>query len=240
MTEHTPQKTLVIIPALNEESSIAQVVSNIRQQFPTFDVVVINDGSDDATGQRAADAGAIVLHMPYNVGIGAAVQTGFIFADRQGYDVAVRSDGDGQHEPDSIQHLLEVLSTGEADMVIGSRYLEDRGYITSTPRRMGIIVLAWLISQITGLRITDPTSGFSAFNRRTIHLCAHLYPHDYPEPEAIVILHRAGLRIRETPVTMKARIGGKSSITPLRSLYYMVKVILAILIGLLRPAPVLE
>jgi hypothetical protein len=105
---------------------------------------------------------------------------------------------------------------------------------------MGIIVLAWLISRITGLRITDPTSGFSAFNRRTIHLCARLYPHDYPEPEAIVILHRAGLQIREIPVTMKARVAGKSSITPLRSLYYMIKVILAILIGLLRRAPILE
>lgn len=233
-------KTLVIIPALNEADVIGQVVSRVRQHLPWSDVAVINDGSSDSTAQNAAQAGALVLHMPYNVGIGAAVQTGFMFAARQGYEVVMRSDGDGQHDPADLQRLFDALVQGGADVVIGSRYIEDRGYVTSAPRRMGIILLARLISLIVRQSITDPTSGFSAYNQRTIDLCARLYPHDYPEPEAIVILHRAGLRICEIPVTMRAREVGKSSITPTRSLYYMVKVILAILIGLLRPAPVIK
>jgi hypothetical protein len=233
-------RTLVIIPALNEEASIARVISRIRQCVPWADVCVINDGSSDATGAIAESAGAIVLHMPYNVGIGASVQTGFIFADLQGYEIVVRNDGDGQHAPTEIAAMLDALTHAEADMVIGSRYLEDRGYVGSPARRLGSLILARLISRITGLRVTDPTSGFVACNRRAIHLCARIYPHDYPEPESIVLLHRAGLTLREIPVTMKPRMGGQSSITLLRSGYYMIKVILAILIGLLRPAPALD
>jgi glycosyltransferase involved in cell wall biosynthesis len=235
MAESQFPKTLVVIPALNEAESIARVVGQVRQHAPWADICVINDGSHDATGRIAEECGAIVLHLPYNVGIGAAVQTGFIYAARHGYEVVVRNDGDGQHESEDIRRI--VCELPGLDMVIGSRYLEDRGYITSLPRRIGIVILARLISLIVGQRITDPTSGFSAFNRRAIALCARLYPHDYPEPEAIVMLHRAGLRIREIPVTMLPRRNGQSSITPLRSLYYMVKVILAILVGLLRPAP---
>ncbi len=233
-------RTLVIIPALNEEASIARVVGLVRQHAPWTDVCVINDGSADATGQMAEDAGAIVLHLPYNVGIGAAVQTGFMYAEQQGYQVVVRNDGDGQHEPGDIQRIVCALQEEGLDVVIGSRYLEDRGYVTSLPRRTGIIILAKLISLIVRQRVTDPTSGFCAFNRRTIRLCAQLYPHDYPEPESVVMLHRAGLKMREIPVTMLPRQGGVSSITPVRSFYYMVKVILAILVGLLRRAPVLE
>lgn len=233
-------RTLVIIPALNEEASIAQVISRIRQCVPWADVCVINDGSSDATGAIAEAAGAIVLHMPYNVGIGASVQTGFIFADLNNYEIVVRNDGDGQHAPTEIIAMLASLTHAEADMVIGSRYLEDRGYVGSPARRLGSLILARLISRITGLRVTDPTSGFFACNRRAIHLCARIYPHDYPEPESIVLLHRAGLKLREIPVTMKPRMGGRSSITLLRSGYYMIKVILAILIGLLRPAPALD
>ncbi len=233
-------RTLVIIPALNEEASIAQVISRIRQCVPWADVCVINDGSSDATGAIAEAAGAIVLHMPYNVGIGASVQTGFIFADLNNYEIVVRNDGDGQHAPTEIAAMLDSLTHAEADMVIGSRYLEDRGYVGSPARRLGSLILARLISRITGLRVTDPTSGFVACNRRAIHLCASIYPHDYPEPESIVLLHRAGLKLREIPVTMKPRMGGQSSITLLRSGYYMIKVILAILIGLLRPAPALD
>jgi glycosyltransferase involved in cell wall biosynthesis len=235
-----PPKILVIIPALNEEASIAAVVGRIRGQLPDADVLVVNDGSTDDTGAQAQAAGAIVLHHPYNVGIGASVQTGFLFADLQGYDFALRSDGDGQHSAQDIPALLAELAKGEADLIIGSRYLEDRGYVPSPARRAGSLILANLISSIIGQRVTDPTSGFITCNRRAIKLCAQVYPHDYPEPESIVILHRAGLKLREIPVKMEARMGGQSSITALRSGYYMLKVILAILVGLLRPVPVIE
>jgi glycosyltransferase involved in cell wall biosynthesis len=233
-------KTLVIIPALNEAESILDVISSIQQHAPWADVAVLNDGSTDATGEIAQAAGAVVLHMPYRVGIGASVQAGYMFADHYGYEVVVRVDGDGQHPIEDIPRLVCGLEQQQVDLIIGSRYIEDRGYSGSVARRAGSLILANLISAITGSRITDPTSGFTAANHRTIRLCAQVYPHDYPEPEALVILHRAGLRICEIPVTMKPRQGGRSSITTLRSAYYMIKVILAILIGLLRPAPHIE
>ena len=238
MTDSKPLKILIIIPALNEEASIARVVESVRQQIPHADVLVMNDGSSDATGSRAEAAGAMVLHMPYNVGIGASVQAGFQFADMRGYDVVVRNDGDGQHDAAEINRMLAALAAGEADLVIGSRYIEDRGYVASPMRRLGSIILSNLISTIVGQRVTDPTSGFIVCNRHAIKLCAELYPHDYPEPESIVLLHRAGIRLLEMPVTMQPRMGGQSSITTLRSAYYMFKVILAILVDLLRPAPV--
>jgi glycosyltransferase involved in cell wall biosynthesis len=176
-----------------------------------------------------------VLNMPHNVGIGAAVQTGFLFAARRGYQVTVQNDGDGQHDPREIPLLVSELVTSGCDLVIGSRYIEDRGYITPLARRVGIVILARVISRVTGKQFTDPTSGFRASGARTIALCARLYPHDYPEPEAVVLLHRAGLALREIPVTMNPRYGGTSSITPLKSGMYMFKVLLAIGIGLLRP-----
>lgn len=230
-------KTLVIIPALNEADSIAHVIGLIQQHAPWADIAVINDGSTDKTGAIAEACGAIVLHMPYNVGIGAAVQTGFLYAARHGYEVTVQNDGDGQHAPQEIPLLVTALLESGADLVIGSRYIEDRGYITPLPRKVGIVILARIISLITRQAFTDPTSGFRASSRRAIHVCARSYPHDYPEPEAVVLLHRAGLRLREIPVTMNPRYGGKSSITPFKSGVYMLKVILAILIGLLRPVP---
>jgi hypothetical protein len=234
MTHTLHPKTLILIPALNEEDSIAHVIESIRQHVPWADIAVINDGSTDRTGAIAEACGAAVLHMPYNVGIGAGMQGGFIYAARGGYAVAVQTDGDGQHPADEIPHLIAALDEQQADLIIGSRYLEDRGYVTPGARRAGIVILAWVLSRITGQRITDPTSGFRASNRRAIVFCARDYPFDYPEPEAIALLHRAGLRVREIPATMKPRYGGRSSITPLRSIYYMIKVNLAILIGLLR------
>jgi glycosyltransferase involved in cell wall biosynthesis len=238
--DNTFPKTLVIIPALNESHSIQRVIGKIQTCAPWADIAVINDGSTDDTGKLAANCGVIVLNMPYNVGIGAAVQTGFIFAAQNGYEVTVQNDGDGQHDPAEIPLLVSTLMQGEADIVIGSRYIEDRGYITPWPRRVGIIILARIISLIMRQHVTDPTSGFRASNRKTLILCARTYPHDYPEPEAVVMLHRARLRIQEIPVTMNPRYGGQSSITPIRSGYYMVKVILAILIGLLRQRPMLS
>lgn len=230
----TPPRTLVIVPALNESGSIARVVADIRAHVPYADVVVINDGSTDNTATIARGAGAVVLDMPYNVGIGAAVQTGFQYAARHNYEIAVQTDGDGQHPPSEIPCLIEALQTSSADMVVGSRFLEKRGYRQSVSRRVGGWILSRVLHMATGLHITDPTSGFRASNRRTLELCARLYPHDYPEPEAIIILQRAGLRIHEIPVTMSQRTAGVSSLTPLRSAYYMTKVILAILINLLR------
>jgi hypothetical protein len=233
-------KTLIIIPALNEAGSIGRVITQIRDHAPWADIAVVNDGSTDQTGQLAVDCGAVVLNLPHNVGIGAAVQTGFMYAARYGFEVAVQTDGDGQHPAREIPNLVCSLMDTDADVVIGSRYIEDRGYRTPFARRVGIMLLAKIIAAVTRKPCTDPTSGFRASNRRTIALCARIYPHDYPEPEAVVMLRRAGLDVREIPVTMEARQSGQSSITALNSGYYMVKVILAILIGLLRRAPSLE
>jgi glycosyltransferase involved in cell wall biosynthesis len=238
MSENPSPKILIIIPALNEEASIERVITSVRQQIEHADVLVVNDGSSDATGSRAEAAGAMVLHMPYNVGIGAGVQAGFQFAAMRGYDIVVRNDGDGQHDAAEITRMLAALAADAADIVIGSRYIENRGYVGTPMRRIGSLILASLISLIVRQRVTDPTSGFIVCNSRAIQLCAELYPHDYPEPESIVLLYRAGVRLLEMPVTMQPRMGGQSSITALRSAYYMLKVILAILVDLLRPVPI--
>lgn len=233
-------KTLIIIPAFNEEESLAHVVNQIRAHAPWADIAVVNDGSEDRTGSIADDLEVIVLHMPFNVGIGATMQTGFIYAARHGYEVTVQNDGDGQHDPREISALVQTLLDSGADVAVGSRYLEPRGYITPPLRRLGIIILACVLSVITRQRITDPTSGFRASGRRAIQFCAQLYPHDYPEPESVAIFHRAGLTLCETPVTMNARYGGQSSIRYFKSIYYMIKVLLAIGIGLLRQVPKAE
>ena len=231
------KRLLVIIPAYNEEASLARVIANVKAAAPRADIVVINDGSHDSTAHVGGLAGAHVVTLPYNLGIGAAVQTGFIFARDNGYDFTAQVDGDGQHDPGEIEVILSPVVNGEADVIAGARYIEDRGYITPWPRRIGIIVLSSLISLSVRRRVTDPTSGFRASNRRAIEYCAQDYPSDYPEPESVVQFARAGLRMREVPVTMNPRYGGQSSITPFRSFYYMVKVILAIIIDLLRNTP---
>jgi glycosyltransferase involved in cell wall biosynthesis len=234
----THSKTLIILPALNEGQNIATTVERVREHLPWADVLVINDGSTDDTREKAEAAGAIVLEMPYNVGIGAGVQTGFKFADRHGYDFVARLDGDGQHSPDNTIQLLELVETGQTDVAIGSRFLGDGDYGTSFIRLTGIAILSTLLSFITKQKVTDPTSGFSAYNRRAIQLFAQLYPHDYPEPEAVVICHKSGLRMKEIPVTFLERKYGVSQFTvPSRSAYYMLKVTLAILINTLRTIP---
>lgn len=234
-------KTLVILPAYNEAENIVRTVGNIRQQVPHVDVLVINDGSQDTTHEQAAQAGAIVLDMPYNVGIGAAVQAGFKFAERHSYDVVVRNDGDGQHDPADITRLLNHLQTNPVDVVVGSRFLGEGGdYGTPLTRRLGILLIAKLLTIFTRQKVTDPTSGFAVFNRRAIRLFAHAYPHDYPEPESIMLMHRSGLRQIEVPANFRAREHGQSTITPVRSVYYMVKVILAILITGIRRPPIAD
>jgi glycosyltransferase involved in cell wall biosynthesis len=228
---------LVIIPAYNEAHSIGEVISQVKTSMPEADIVVVDDGSTDATATIAQAAGAFVVSLPNNLGIGGAMQTGYIFAAETGYDIAVQVDGDGQHDPTEICDLINAMEEYQADVVIGSRYVEDRGYITPFLRRVGIFILAYIVSLIIRQRVTDTTSGFRAVNRRVIEFCAREYPRDYPEPESVVLFRRAGFRVREIPVTMNPRYGGQSSITPMRSFYYMVKVLLAIFIGLLRRVP---
>jgi hypothetical protein len=231
-------KTLIILPALNEADNIAKTVTHVREHVPWADILVINDGSTDQTTRKAQDAGAIVLIMPYNVGIGAAVQAGFKYARCYNYEFVARLDGDGQHNPDDTVQLLAMVQTGEYDVVIGSRFLGDGDYGTPFMRKLGITIISSLLTLITRQRVTDPTSGFSAFNWRAIALFAQLYPHDYPEPEAIMLCYKSGLRVCEIPVTFHAREHGVSQFTvPTRSIYYMVKVILAILINILRRVP---
>ena len=228
-------RQVAIVPALNEAHSIIRVIDELRAFDRDLDIVVIDDGSVDDTAEVAAANGAIVLRLPYNLGIGGAVQTGFRFAFERGYDFAVRVDGDGQHDPAQLAAVLEPVRRGEADIAVGSRFAGPQtGYRSSRPRRVGIRVLAWVVSRIAGQTVTDTTSGFQAVNRRGIALFAHDYPHDYPEVEATVMVFRHRLRLVEVPVSMRERGGGRSSITALRSVYYMIKVLLAIFVGLFR------
>ena len=229
---------LAIVPAYNEEGMVGRVVRDIRRSAPGFDVVVIDDGSTDATAAEAEAEGAAVIRHPFNLGIGGAVQSGYKYALRHGYDVAVQVDGDGQHKPSYLDEMLAALHTdGSADMVYGSRFRGDPGYRVPLGRRLGNLIFSVVLSAITRQRITDPTSGFRMTNRHGIELFARDYPHDYPEVEAILMLHSHHLRIHEVPVKMNARGFGQSSIDYPRSAYYMAKVLLALFVGLFRRRP---
>src|SRR5205807_1248320 len=192
------------------------------------------DGSRDRTAAAAATKGANVLKLPFNLGIGGAVQTGFRFAFENGFQLAVRIDGDGQHDPSELPALLQPLLAGEADIVVGSRFARGGGYRSSRPRRLGIGILAWAVSALVRQRVTDPTSGFQALNRHAIALFAADYPHDYPEVEATVMVFKHRLRLQEVPVQMRERAAGRSSIGAAASIYYMVKVLLAIVVAMFR------
>jgi glycosyltransferase involved in cell wall biosynthesis len=231
------RRTLIIIPAYNEEIAIGNVVKDIKVHFPAADIIVINDGSTDATAKVARENGVRVVDLPCNLGIGGAVQTGYKYAHRKGCDIAVQFDGDGQHRADQLKALVRPLEEGLADMVIGSRFLGDSGYQSKLSRFLGIKILSWVVSLLTGRKITDPTSGFRAVNREVMKFYDDYYPDDYPEPEAIVLLHRAGFVTAEVPVLMRERQSGSSSITAVRSVYYMLKVLLAILIDMLKRIP---
>ena len=228
------RRRVAIVPALNEEASVGRVVDEIRAVDPGLDIVVIDDGSTDRTAEVAHARGAHVLRLPFNLGIGGAVQTGFRYAWENGYDLAVRVDGDGQHDPSELGAVLEPVLAGEADIAVGSRFAGGSGYRSSRPRRIGIRLLAWSVSLIVRQRLTDTTSGFQALNRLGIKLFAADYPHDYPEVEATVLLAKHRLRLSEVPVTMRERSGGRSSIGALSSVYYMVKVLLAIFVAVFR------
>jgi glycosyltransferase involved in cell wall biosynthesis len=237
-----PPRRLAIIPAYNEAVTVAGVVHSLRRHAPDWDPVVIDDGSTDETAQLAKRAGARVLHAPFNLGIGGAVQLGFVYAMENGYDYMVQVDADGQHDPREIQGLVtEMARHPQLDVVCGSRFLtDDHKYPAPISRRTGIHLFAFLLSKIIGQRVSDPTSGFRLYNRRAIQLFARDYPHDYPEVEAVLLLHHHRLRMREVPVRMFPREGGASSIGSGKSIYYMVKVMLAIFVGLARRRPVVE
>lgn len=234
-------RNLAVVPAYNEEATVGDVVRALHEQAPGFDVLVIDDGSTDATSVRARETGAEVVRLPFNLGIGGAVQTGFVYAREHGYDYMVQVDGDGQHDPGELGKLVEAMGDGRrVDMVCGSRFIVDMRYPAPISRRTGIHVFAFLLSKIVGQRISDPTSGFRLYNRRAIELFAGDYPHDYPEVEAVLMLHHHRLSMCEVPVRMFVRGGGVSSISSGKSVYYMVKVLLALFVGLLRRRPVPE
>lgn len=232
-------RVLAIIPAHNEEEALPGVLRALRAYAPEIDVLVVDDGSRDGTAAVAAAEGVRVVRLPFNLGIGGAVQTGYLFARDHGYDVAVQVDADGQHDPQEISKLLQPLASGSADLVGGSRFLQTSSeYRSSLPRRMGILYFSWLLSAILGRRVTDPSSGFRAAGSRAIRLFAEKYPTDYPEVDSLVLLWKQALRSVEVPVRMDQRQGGQSSISALRALYYMIKVTLSIGIHLLRRSEV--
>ncbi len=228
-------KKIAIVPAYNEEKAIGAVLAGIKENCRDFDILVVNDGSTDRTAEAAGTVpGARVVNLPFNVGIGGAVQTGFLYARQHGYDLAVQVDADGQHKPAEVRRLLDPILNNEADMVVGSRFAGKGGYRGRTGRRLGIMIFSLTNRILLGEKITDSTSGFRAYNARAIALFSETYPDDYPEPEAVYILKRSGLRVREIPVQMAGRQAGRSSIGFFESVYYMIKVFLAIFVLLLR------
>jgi hypothetical protein len=229
---------LVIIPAYNEEANVAQVIERVRSQLPEADVLVIDDGSRDQTVGAAARAGAKVVSLPYNMGYGAALQTGYKYARDNGYQALAQIDADGQHDPVYILEMLELIERGEADVVIGSRFLIDNGYRAPFAKRVGMLLFGTVASWATGQRISDPTSGYQALNRRAFCYCAgDVYPSDFADADVLIMLHRAGLRVREVAVRMRPStrrsryLSMYSFITPV---YYIFKMTLAVFVSLLR------
>jgi hypothetical protein len=233
---------LVIVPAYNESSTVADVVDSVRTGAPDFDLLIIDDGSTDATAALGERCGAAVLRLPFNLGIGGAVQAGFIYACEQGYDYVAQVDADGQHDPRELRKLVDAMHGPDpVDMVCGSRFLtNDYQYPAPISRRTGIHIFAFLLSRIVSGPVSDPTSGFRLYNRRAIELFARDYPHDFPEVEAVLMLHHHRLKMREVPVQMYERGGGRSSISTGKSAYYMIKVLLALTMGLARKRPLVE
>ena len=227
-------KSIVIIPAYNEEKSIVKTVQDICEHAPEFDYVIINDCSTDRTLSVCRKHHLHVLNLPVNLGIGGAVQTGFLYAHKNGYDYAVQFDGDGQHDAQYLQKMRDYMIEQNADMLIGSRFLEKEGFQSTGMRRFGIRYFSALIKFLTGQKITDPTSGMRMINRDILAMYSESYPKDYPEPESVVAIINSGKKVMEYPVIMRKRMEGTSSISPLKSVYYMIKVSLAIFLEMLR------
>ena len=233
------RKLFVIVPCFNEEACVSGTLGELRRHLPDARIVAVNDGSSDRTLERLleiGDPGLTVIDLPFNSGIGTAVQTGLRYAARHGADYAVKFDADGQHPAEAIPGMLDELDRGAADLVIASRFLEKKGFQSTFCRRLGIAFFKALNSLLTGQHVTDNTSGFRAYNRAALKFAAENYPSfDYPEPEEVVLMAKNRFRIAEVPIKMRSRQGGKSSISPAKSGYYMCKVLLSVLMASLRP-----
>ncbi|VHA19561.1 glycosyltransferase family 2 protein [Streptococcus pyogenes] len=227
-------KKLIIIPAYNESSNIVNTIRTIESDAPDFDYIIIDDCSTDNTLAICQKQGFNVISLPINLGIGGAVQTGYRYAQRCGYDVAIQVDGDGQHNPCYLEKMVEVLVQSSVNMVIGSRFITKEGFQSSFARRIGIKYFTWLIALLTGKKITDATSGLRLIDRSLIERFANHYPDDYPEPETVVDVLVSHFKVKEIPVVMNERQGGVSSISLTKSVYYMIKVTLAILVVRLK------
>ena len=223
-------KVLLIIPAYNEEESLRSLIEEIKTVCSGMDYLVVNDCSSDDTERLLEELGANYITLPCNMGIGGAVQSGYRYAAQNGYDIAIQIDGDGQHDVRFVKDMVKLIEDKQADVVIGSRFIDKEGFQSSQARRIGIRILSMLIRLMCGAKVKDVTSGFRAVNRRFIELFAENYPDDYPEPEVIVTAKLYGAVINEVPVVMRERTSGKSSINLKRSIYYMIKVSLAIII----------
>jgi len=230
--------TLVIIPAFNERDSIGLVVDEIHKECQGIDVLVVDDGSSDKTSEILKDKKVFLITHVFNMGIGTSFQTGCQFALRHGYDYVVRMDGDGQHSPLFIEHVLGPLKKNEADIVIGSRFLENSESRTSFFRLVGIVIIANFLMLITRKKVTDPTSGFCAMNKNAFEFFSEDCPDDYPEPE--ILLYHRELKIKEVPITITKRYHGASSITPMRSIYYMVKVLLCLFTHIFKKTTIMN
>ena len=223
-------KTLIIIPAYNEQGNILNTLKDIQFSVPDMDYIVINDCSTDETKKVLAKANANFLDLPVNLGIGGGVQTGYRYALENGYDIAIQFDGDGQHKAEYINDLITPIENGEADVTIGSRFIKQEGFQSSTLRRFGINFLSNIIYLLSGTKVNDVTSGMRACNRKLIAYFASNYAQDYPEPEALLASSLEGAKVKEIPVQMRERLSGKSSINSLRSIYYMIKVSIALFV----------
>lgn len=229
------RRVLIIVPAWNEQDAVSETVTEILATVPDADLLVVDDGSDDRTAQRARAAGALVCELPFNLGVGGAMRTGYRHALRQDYDVAVQIDADGQHDPRYLARMLERLP--DADVVIGARFATpDDPYKVRGPRRWAMVLLAWVLSRLAGTRLTDVTSGFRVSNRRAIALFATHYPAEYlgDTVESLVIAARSGCRIVQEPVTMRARAAGRASHSPIKAAIYLFRAVVALILALVR------
>jgi glycosyltransferase involved in cell wall biosynthesis len=232
----TLARTLIVMPAFNEEESVAAVVAEVRQKVPEAGCLVVDDGSGDRTAARAREAGATVLQLPFNLGVGGAMRAGFKYALANGFDNVVQVDADGQHDPVAVPRLIAELT--EADVVLGARFAGEGDYEARGPRRWAMVVLALILSKVAGTQLTDTTSGFKASGPRAVRLFAEHYPAEYlgDTIEALVIAARCGCRVKQIPVSMRPRAGGRPSHNPIKSAQYLSRAMLALVFALIRPA----
>ena len=231
-------KTLIVMPARNEGQTVGEVIARLKSLVPNADILVVNDASTDKTAEVALKAGTKVLNLPINLGYGGAVQTGFKYAVKKGYDAIVLMDADGQHDPACVPNLLKALQ--DADFVLGSRFLGECRYKVPLARRLGMWLFGKIVNWVTGQKITDPTSGFQAMRRKVVEFLSDHYPIDFPDADVLILLHRAGFRIKEIPVIMHQRLHGVSMHSQLKAFYYVFKMSLSILATLMRAVPKLK